>query len=342
MRARILIVIVAVLVVAVVGTGAGLLLSRGQTSAGGNAAAPVSLCSDSQSDYAIAFSPDGKTLATAAEPSSSPGESEYVDLWTVPGGTQTATLNNTDGTSGIFPSVAFSPDGKTLAISSLGDMQGVQLWDVATRRQVGDLQFQSSSISGSGYGYPAIAFSPHGKMLAAGGEVWDVADQSQVGMYGTPGNVTAVAFSPDGRTLATESGSSSQTVQIWNIAAHTQVATLHADGPVWSLAFSPDGKGLVTSSGEPDVQVWRTDTWKLATTLNAPVESMYPAVAFSPDGRTLALDTSLYTSTGFADVELWNTTSGWPWKGTAPEEPPVPDETQESEQCLAQRGADGS
>lgn len=141
--------IVVILAVAVVGTGASLLLSRGQTSR--NAAAPAFLCNDSQSNYAIAFSldgqllaaaagqqvllwntvthalvnaienagpveslafsPDGKTLATAAEPSSSPGGSEYVDLWTVPGGTQTATLNNTDGASGLFPSVAFSPDG---------------------------------------------------------------------------------------------------------------------------------------------------------------------------------------------------------------------------------------
>ena len=69
------------------------------------------------------------------------------------------------------------------------------------------------------------------------------------------------------------------------------------------------------------------------------MDSEYPAVAFSPDGQTLAIDTSLLTSAGFADVELWNTTSGWPWKETAPKQPPAPDAAQEREQCLAQREA---
>ncbi|MGW0588609.1 WD40 repeat domain-containing protein, partial [Streptosporangium sp. NPDC002607] len=174
-------------------------------------------------------------------------------------------------------SVAFSPDGKTLASAS-GDM--VRLWDVGTRLQIG------APLSGNTGAIFSVAFSPDGKTLASGGgdrtvRLWDVGTRLQIGapLSGNTGAIFSVAFSPDGKPRS------------FNI------------GAISSVAFSPDGKTLASASVDKvdnTVLLWDTATRRL---LGAPLTghtNEVTSVAFSPDGKTLASASEDKT------ILLWN------------------------------------
>ena len=166
------------------------------------------------------------------EPSSEQARNAMLNAATLPG---TAVLEDKDGAVG---SVAFSPNGKILAI---GDEDGtVRLWDLVTGRQLGSPLNSKDGPVGS------VAFSPDGKTLAVGVQdddgtaavwLWDVATRRQIGKalrVGTgPGSV---AFSPDGKTLAiaagivTVDGSSGNSAQLWDVATHRQIGNFTTSG----------------------------------------------------------------------------------------------------------------
>ncbi len=172
---------------------------------------------------------------------------------------------------GNVNSVAFSPDGKRLAI---GDGKGsVQVWDVAT----GQVVLMCTGHSG---GVRSVAFSPDGERLASGSDdktvkLWSSERGECVAtLAGHEDTVRSVAFSPDGERLA--SGSDDKTVKLWSSERGECVATLagHEDW-VRSVAFSPDGERLASGSDDKTVKLWSSERGECVATL-AGHEDVWP------------------------------------------------------------------
>ncbi|MHC5915138.1 MAG: WD40 domain-containing protein [Nostoc sp.] len=238
--------------------------------------------------YSVAYSPDGRIIASGSKDST-------IKLWDVSTGREIYTLK---GHFDSVNSVVFSPDGKTFASGS--DDTTIQLWDVTTGRQIRTLQAHSACVR-------SVAFSPDGKILASGStastiKLWDVTTGGQIRtLKGHSDWVRSVAFSPDGRTLV--SGSDDKTIQLWDVTTGRQIRTLkgHSDF-VHSVAFSPDGKNLASGSNDTTIKLWNVTTGGQIRTVQA--HSIWVlSVAFSPDGKTLA-------SGGHGDIKLWDMTTG--------------------------------
>ena len=251
----------------------------------------------------VAFSPDGKTLATAS------GDG-MVRLWDVQ--TRRPIGQPLPG-MGPADTVRFSPDGKTLATA---DADGTtQLWNVASRRQAGTLVAGGpgtgpNAYSGTvGVNQDSAAFSPDGKTLAtvaADGtaRLWDLATRHQIGvpLRTGRGRVNAVAFSPDGQILAT--ASMNGTIQLWMVASQHRIGAPLVTGHdgIDAVTFSPGGQILATASMNGTIQLWMVATRHQtgAPLVTDSSVGLGASVTFSPDGKTLA------TSRADGGVQLWD------------------------------------
>ena len=245
--------------------------------------------------------------------------------------------------SAFISSLAWSPDGRTLAANS--SAAGPQLWNTAPggsgRTLKGgathlfsmafshDGRFLATGslthnaqiwnitagklVSLTGHAESAsVAFSPDGTVLAVGGtdghvRLWSVSTGKQMrNLTGGTGIFYSTAFSPDGSTLAV--GSSDGTVRRWNTAKDNPLPVLRAapdSAPVFSVAFSPDGKTLATGSDDTTAKLWNTATGALLRTFQDGGSPVY-SVAFSPGGNAFAV------GCGDGTARLWSTAKGAP------------------------------
>ncbi|KAJ5157505.1 Pfs NACHT and WD domain protein [Penicillium canariense] len=238
----------------------------------------------------VAFSPDGKTLASASRDCT-------VKLWVTATGAPQQTL---EGHSNWVNDVVFSPNGKTLASASADHT--IRLWGTMT----GSLQ---RTFEGHYDSVRAVAFSPNGKILVSASSdytvrLWDTATGgSYMVLRGHSGSVRAVAFSPDGKMLASASGDC--TIRLWDIATGAPQQTLEGHSrPVSTVAFSPDGKTLASASGDHTIRLWDIATGAPKTLSGH--GNWVSAVAFSPDGKTIA------SVSGDHTIRLWDTATGAP------------------------------
>src|SRR5919202_1832355 len=239
--------------------------------------------------FAVAFSPDGKLLATG-------GSDGVVRCWEVTSGRELLTCK---GHSNVVASVAFSPDGKTLASGS--DDRTIKLWDCHSGECLQTWQGHSNWVR-------SVVFSPDGQTLASGSndrtvKLWDCRSGECLQTWqGHTDWVNSVAFSPDGQTLA--SGSDDRTVKLWDCRRGECLQTCqgHSD-LVRSVAFSPDGQTLASGSNDRTVKLWDCRSGECLQTWQGHTDWV-DSVTFSPDGQTLASGSDDRT------IKLWDCRSG--------------------------------
>ncbi len=267
------------------------------------AAAPIS---------GLAFSPDSRRLAVAVEE----GTLFLMD------GTSGLLLFGLPGHSGPVRSVAFSPDGRLLAsgggnpdvFATAATPQSGEtiLWDTTTGRERSRM-VRDDQVT-------CVAFSPDGRLLAAGGlddsvVLYEAATGHRIRTLncfealGPRRRVAGIAFSPDGCRLASASWDGA--IRVWDVATGRKTNIFQHRWPAYSVAFSPDGRRLASAGGETvgslegELKFWDVATGRELFGLRGHV-GVVLCVAFSPDGRRLA-------SAG-ADrrIRVWETATGQP------------------------------
>ncbi|GMG08914.1 unnamed protein product [Aspergillus oryzae] len=174
---------------------------------------------------------------------------QVEDLWS-------AGLQTHEGHSSSVLSVAFSPDGQTIASGSSDTT--IKLWDAKTGMELQTFKGHSSSVL-------SVAFSPDGQTIASGSsdktiKLWDAKTDTELQTFkGHSDGVRSVAFSPDGQTIA--SGSYDRTIKLWDPKTGTELQTFkgHSDG-VRSVAFSPDGQTIASGSYDKTIKLWDART----------------------------------------------------------------------------------
>jgi WD40 repeat protein len=306
--------------------------------------------------HAIAFSQDGKTLATGVGCWPKCGGLTFWDAQTgrrlstvgkhriggylavaySPDGAAVAAAGG-DGEVQVFDAasgkvladlvghtaevkyVSYSADGKTLATSSLD--KSVRIWDAQTGKLRRTLWFSPKIVR---HYLHQAALSPDGALVAVATSDKQVrifktgtGDEEKC-LPGHDGPVAGVLFTPDGKTALTSGGPDDPTIRVWDLEKRAERFVLkgHTDS-VPRLALSADGKRLASGSLDKTARVWNLETGKEVAVLKGHESEIY-AVAISPDGKTVV------TSSGDYHIKVWDAETGQEKAWPAEKEEPRP------------------
>lgn len=258
---------------------------------------------------AIVFSPDGKTIASCSGGTNEKANDHEIKLWSVANNAAPRTLS---GHTHEITAIALSRDGQLLASGGMNDAN-IKLWNTSANRLL-TLKGHRTSDDEKLEGITSLDLTADGKILASGSfdetaKLWDTATGKEIRTLLPRGSIVrAVAFSPDGKIVATGCDgtlSSTSLLKLWDVATGKELAgarsRINERDAVYALAFSPDGKKLVTGGGGL-VKLWDVATGRLLHSFAAPL--LVWSIAFSPDGRTIASGSLSGT------VKLWDAATG--------------------------------
>lgn len=258
---------------------------------------------------ALAFSPDGKLLATGGNPNGqvfgalAPENAAPITLWDPATGKERGTLK---GNGGAVTGLSFSLDGKYLASSGVDRM--IRLWDAKSLKEVG-------RATGSRTVVNCLAFGPDGQTLASGGHenvirLWDVpALKERPIAQGHDAAVAFIAFTPDGKRMIT--GASGDALHVWDPASGRRLHKLPETYIIGQgAALSPDGSLLLAGTSDQAIKFYSTETGKEVRRLGNRKATL-TAAAFAPDGKTAVVSYHVSTKNNITgEVKLWNLETG--------------------------------
>ncbi len=217
----------------------------------------------------FAFFPDGKTLAST--------DGRLIHFWRMPTGTPVGEI-----TVPGLDTFAVSSDGQTIA-SSCYDTY-IRLINVST----GTETLKKKLCNGR------LAFSPDGTKLAVVSHAMIIVldartFEEQRRLKGHRREIDSLAFSPDGKTLAT--GAADSSIRLWNVSNGEVIFNLKADKPtVWCVTFSPDGKMLASAGTDRNLKIWNPDNGTILKEISIS-QKMIGSVGFSHDMKFFAAGT---------------------------------------------------
>ena len=193
---------------------------------------------------ALAFAPDGKTLATA-------GTDLAINLWNLsPSRGETLLRASLTGHRTPIGTVAYSADSRLLASASADGV--VKVCDSSNGGELASFKAPAGVIG-------SLTFSPDGKSLAGwshhGLHIWDMAANKEITAPNLTGVLRSVAFAPDGRRFAT--ACQDGRVSIWRVGTSERIIDWQLGGPVHQVSFSSDGRLVATANGNGTAYVLR-------------------------------------------------------------------------------------
>jgi len=241
--------------------------------------------------FSLSFSPDGKQFAASTTPGT-------AQVWDTESCQKLYAISGHEG----YVNLAFSPNDRILASFGLAN-RTLKLWDIVTGKLQGTLE--------EFYGDPGN-FSPNGKLLIERQwfwgtiSIWDLDTGKPVlTLDKHTDNTGSIAFSPDGRSLAT--GHTNGVIHIWSVESSEVEKTIPYDynSYVNSIAFSPNGQIIASGKTGGKIELWDVLSGKSLLTFKGHAEdSWVTELAFSPEGKTLVSRAS------DSSVRLWDVETG--------------------------------